>query len=619
MNIYINNQKAVIKKGSSFQYISENRYFTGSDSYTLDMTFPLRGCLENLAIFGNINRKDISTRQIMLDCRIEDTYFFISGIITITEISETQVKCQFLEGRSVQNYDESLDDIYINELNLGAPATNKASEYSCLLATRGTNGGKMLDYLALPWSNNTSGNLQNKMVWDYTNGRYAWTTEQSNGYLSFQPFLIFLFKKIFSVLGYTVSVPEWENSNWKYLLVCNAVPAAWELWNWENALPAWTVNEFLDEIEKLMNCSFNVDSSLKTVSMAMNAEGMSTEGLTDLSGMTEDFTIEVTEEDESGYENARGKKYSDCSHEMWALYTYNKDSNLLSNAGVDYTSSSGFDKDIKQLRSVDSFDVDSESYVNDKVFVDSETGELLMSKTALVEEQKPSSSSKIYSIQLKPIVAGTFREKEAQNGGETDELKIVPVWIDDVIINTENYAGNKTDQFNDIIVIECGELDNYVQDDKTENRAVDVIEQGEKKKDAHFDKLYVGFYMGDTYTKFKTDYGNVSLPHPIISKWTPILGDIATHASTGDYAPARMIESDVSLMLDGKGMRDPLSVNIKTTEKYTFHFISQGIPNVRSIFVIDGKKFLCKKITATIKESGMSQLLEGEFYRVAES
>ena len=58
MIILINKKRAVLKKGTSFDFISETHYFTGADSYTLSITFPIKGCTENIAIFGHIYRKD---------------------------------------------------------------------------------------------------------------------------------------------------------------------------------------------------------------------------------------------------------------------------------------------------------------------------------------------------------------------------------------------------------------------------------------------------------------------------------------------------------------------------------------------------------------------------------
>ena len=107
------------KKGASFDYIVENRFFTGADSYSLSMSFPLKGCAQNLAIFGHINRKDSNLDKLLLECEIHDRNFHAYGAVNIVEISEAEVKTQFLVGKSVQNYMWDLDDIYINNVRIG--------------------------------------------------------------------------------------------------------------------------------------------------------------------------------------------------------------------------------------------------------------------------------------------------------------------------------------------------------------------------------------------------------------------------------------------------------------------------------------------------------------------
>lgn len=59
--------------------------------------------------------------------------------------------------------------------------------------------------------------------------------------------------------------------------------------------------------------------------------------------------------------------------------------------------------------------------------------------------------------------------------------------------------------------------------------------------------------------------------------------------------------------------------NINPKQKATFKFLSDSIPNPRSLFVIRGKRYLCEKITATFTENGMSQLIKGSFYPVLET
>lgn len=50
MQIYVNDKLADLKKGTSFEYVSENRMFSGSDGHTLTITFPLKDCSQNLDI-----------------------------------------------------------------------------------------------------------------------------------------------------------------------------------------------------------------------------------------------------------------------------------------------------------------------------------------------------------------------------------------------------------------------------------------------------------------------------------------------------------------------------------------------------------------------------------------
>lgn len=86
MTIIINNKPAMLKRGSSFEFISENRFFTDADSYTLSITFPLRGCKQNIDIFGHINRKDHDLDRLLLDCEIHDRNFHSYGSVSIVEM-----------------------------------------------------------------------------------------------------------------------------------------------------------------------------------------------------------------------------------------------------------------------------------------------------------------------------------------------------------------------------------------------------------------------------------------------------------------------------------------------------------------------------------------------------
>lgn len=164
MHILIDGKRAVLKKDSSFEYISENRFFTGSDSYTLNITFPLKGCPENLAIFGQTHRREVEKSPVTFTCEIVDSNFSASGIVTVTEVSDVEVKTQFLEGLSKDNYLQTLEDTYINELTLGYPSTSAASSLTPSAVMESIDNDA--HWVALPWVNNSSGNIQNKMKYN---------------------------------------------------------------------------------------------------------------------------------------------------------------------------------------------------------------------------------------------------------------------------------------------------------------------------------------------------------------------------------------------------------------------------------------------------------------------
>lgn len=55
---------------------------------------------------------------------------------------------------------------------------------------------------------------------------------------------------------------------------------------------------------------------------------------------------------------------------------------------------------------------------------------------------------------------------------------------------------------------------------------------------------------------------------------------------------------------------------IASNKKYKFQFLAKDVPNVRSLFIIHGQRYICEKITANFTENGMSELMKGEFWLV---
>ena len=59
--------------------------------------------------------------------------------------------------------------------------------------------------------------------------------------------------------------------------------------------------------------------------------------------------------------------------------------------------------------------------------------------------------------------------------------------------------------------------------------------------------------------------------------------------------------------------------NVDLRQKYSFSFLSNRIPNPRAVFHINGFRYVCEKISATLTENGVSRMMKFEGYRLTGS
>ncbi len=607
MQILINNRLAALKQGSSFDFVAENRYFSGADSYTLAITFPLKDCPQNIAIFGHINRKDMQTQHLLFDCEIRDKAFVQYGSITITEINETEVKCQFLEGKSVQNYAEDFDNIYLNELDLGYPDTNKSSFSAGAHIAHSIDDG--LNYLALPWVNNSTGNVQNR-----PNDSDSWPSSwhyDTRG-LSYQPYLVYLLQLICNAVGYTYDFGRLLNSQYRYLIVCNTLPYAWGCRNWATALPHWTLTEFFEQLEYFLNGEFDINHNSKTIRFAFSKDAIELAGTEVIDNVINEFSAKVADASACKYRENVNLKFAECDHRMWKYYSCKWFVDMMKNTDVILSSGLGnynYGKFYREVNGVQRLYIemrDAADYVQayysgwnpeylyycryeDTYFV------LRNYDKYIVDPSQPENleGNTRYLNTLEPV--NMFGDSIVNEGADTIEIKIVPVWIDEAYADGE-FKGNA-------FFLECGEYLNNANNIIPWDYASQKLSQGESEQSVeYFDKLYMGFWNGSMYNAM---YGKYTFP---------IIDHVLTYPREMNF---ELTYFSMRLRSNIIGT-NAKTHNIDSTQKYTFKFLADNIPNVRSLFLIRGRKFVCEKITATFTEDGMSQLLKGEFYPVTE-
>lgn len=588
MKIIINGKDAVLKKGTSFEFVAENRSFTGSDSYTLSITFPLRGCPENIAIFGYINRTDIDKSKVVFDCEISDINFYSAGTITIVEINEKEVKTQFLEGRSEQNFDDTFDEIYINELDLGSyPMTSLPS--NPISQWQGLRSGQ--EAVALPWVNNSSGNIQNEVV--YANNAYTYHADCKG--LSYQPYLIAIVRRICSAIGYSCDLSQWDSrQDLCFLLVCNTLPWAWDIPQFARALPHWSVTEFFEKLEQFLGGEFDIDHRNKSIKFTFTSNILLNAETIKIDKVVDSYTAEVSDTNESNYIEASNVRYKECEHNMWKFYScpwFLRDA-----TPVVYETLTALINANKQYARVRSYHRGTN--VNNVLYAKDVNTYFVIRCIRNEYAGTNSLGREIYDriCVLQPI--NVFGDKIVdENNEDAIELDFVPAWIDE----TEPTKGNCL--FLDIPGYDEEEssTSGTRPDDSedTESKiyqplAMQRLQNGEQtEKSEYFDRIYLAFWDGVNRNVGK-------LPCPNIDHFV-VREDWSHYIANG------------TLRLQGS-----VKYKINPKQKFNFSFISDSIPNARSVFFINGRKYLCEKITATFTENGMSQLLKGSFYLIIE-
>jgi hypothetical protein len=606
MKITVNNQVAAISEGSSFDYVSENRLFSSADGYTLSIDFPLKDCPQNLAIFGNVNRKDVALGKIRFDCEILDRNVFLSGTLTITKITEAVLTGQFLEGRSAQNFDDTFDDIYINELDLGSPADTSINQAPS--SVWNMSGSADVEAVALPWVNDSSdGAVNNFATYNSSTGKFAWDEDVKG--LSFFPYLLHIAKKICEAdgVGYSYDFTAWENSDWRWLLVCNALPYPWELPQYARALPHWSITEFFEKLEMFMSCEFDIDHKKKKISMSFTADVQEQLAVQQVPNIVDEFYSDISADEHSAdYLGAKNLKYKDLGYDAWSI----ADCDWYLKNYTNFLEYDTFEELWAYAKQFAKYSIDRKEWAHvtthptnilhakdiNAYFIFKET-----KKSIDIDREKGGATEITFNFETALLQVNTFGARLVDDTEDADEeeLEFVPVRIDEtdddhgvaMFLSPSSYSEDYDDSDLDTDSDSSVDLSNMPV---VQSMTYQAIIKGEEEAAEYYSVINVGFWKG-----MSSD--NTLMPVPHIS---PIEINGWTYAKTS--FSLRLNDTSVNVR-NGLHTIDP-------KQKLTFTFLSDHIPNVRAIFNIKGRLYLCEKITATFSETGMSQLLKGEFY-----
>lgn len=635
MEVIVEGRRALVKAGSSVQYVAENRAFTESDGYTMTIEFPLRGCQENKDVFGHLNRMDVEHGLVRMDAVVRcGVRFARRGVLTVVGGDQDVVKCQFLEGRAAQNFDTTLDKVYINELKLAMPRLDVPTEVVHGWVRYGSID--RTDYVCLPWVNDGSGLLQNAVELE--------TDKVTAKRLSAMPYLLRLTQWVLKAAGYEFDLREWEASRHRHLLCCNVLPAAWRSRDWADALPHWSVAEFLEQLELFLGGDFDVDHVEKRVEFHYRKAWNEGLAVAVLDEVQDDFEVETTEKDDSGFADTKVYKYADRSDDEWKYLSCQDVVDgfqghyyefpmwrdfwkaLLNGPWSQYGDLRGY---TPGLRGYDA----AEDYW-DKLYRVADSGTYFAMRcveTADTKEQTEAGEPVRTNRNKAQMLNVYGKSRGGDEDAEEVELSIVPARVD---MTDHGFAlfvpCPSDDQATDSSAASArddvaspaggragiGRRQAKFSDDFTaewrQSPAVRTAMGGKTGKTEYFSQMAVAYWDGKDYHNM---FNRLYLACPIVDRLTFFDEEDGLEAPM-DMPKYSMRLSDrelayASVERDGHRVS---AVDVRT--KYTFTFVADRVPDVRSVFAIRGQRYLCAKVTVELGDGGMSRLMKGEFYRI---
>lgn len=609
---FINGRQAYPKIGDRIKVTKENPFVTNSESYTFDVTFPM-DIHENRDVFGNVNRIDVRKKKtVFQNCRIiADNREVISGIGTVTSVTNEEVKVQFLSGQSAMKYVAKAKDIYIDRIStyVKGPAIRyddwrktkyfSSTEVGLITTSNVPFVGVRGKYAYMPVFDRVAGNVRNQMLWSADSPH---TPGDSMMRPSLQPNLMYVLNEVMKELGYTVTANAYNVDPWNRLYILSTKMTS----SFSKALPHWTAETFLDEFRKLFNASFLFDDKNKTVAIVRNNE-LTAENHESYEPLDE-FS---TEYDEDGVEYL-GTSNIEYAIEADADRSYDMiPQEVLENFEV---------VDLTQ-QNIDPWS-QSEEYQRTHLFKDNQ-GYFFK----YVEEQD---GQQVGSMARCGHFTRLQREGSSDN---TIKLKIVPagmswqnVEIRDMVVTMATFFGGRLflpvidaeDSGEEVETEGTDEEESYVSvqdvmegassatrettEEDTVMQLVFVADEWELIEEGSMNEWHLVNYDSLCLPRTLTDFRIKSRPYNTQTNCISLaLNSIAGLNCIGSFHQGG---------LQGNG--DFVAKNFQLACR----FLTDSIPDPRKVFLIRNKKYLCAKVEIEVTEDGIEDVKTAYLYEM---
>lgn len=619
----VDGKPAFIKAGSNFEFNRINNLFESSDGFTFEMEFPLVDCQENIEAFGFLNLPYTDISAELVPCSIQSENIFLKGSIAVMSADRSSVKCQFLEGVDTEESAKKLESVFINELDLGIyPVWNPEEA--------GKPDGYFLNTsreVCFPWSQVDSEAGNNLFFVDGD----KWRWDESTNYLTWFPYLSVIINRIASCIGYDIGkglIDLYLYSDWGKAIICNCLPQTWKEPEYAKALPNWTVLEFFEKLGKLLKGAFyfnHIDKVIEFVSFDFNLK--SKESIV-IDRVFDDFTATVSrDESDTAFAPTRKVRYKDSDMEIWKYLCcpdflkkwVSKNSDLILEYEAweealpeirrftnynDYNHRNTFATRLIYIRNIDTYFVMKAEFTKLKAF-----------------DYQVAFDDYALFAQMCPINIFGPDHRDYDEEANYEELEFVPVlwqWTDNgqmavlpaiTMDGDDSSADDSGPDWNADFFTHDGDsvLQKHEPSHFYQSRFNQFITHEGSDPSEYYDRIYLGFFYPwhDSVNLgregFRIAYNNCALPLPDI---VPCLQQLPVP----DSLPFRLYNT----------RKNKSDFELDPKVLYEFSFAMDEMPDIYNIFIIKGKRYICRKLSVSFSEKGKSEIIRGEFYRIKE-
>lgn len=659
IQLFLDGKEVVTQSNTTIKLIRENPFFTKAGSSTLSIVLPMH-IEQNIKVLGYINRLDYMHKPITMPASIKaENKTLITGEAVVIEVTEEHVKVQILGGTSLMNFYNKMEEVFIDELDLGTwgMAYNEETqtsnvvyplfyqiwlEYINNIAWRGRDYAQEIfieqlfgldnEWVAFPIYNETSSVMCNDWIFRAIkidgvdspgeNGYYIEPRNniddwEPNNYpqvrFVVQPYLLPMIKRVFNALGYSIDISSLSgNALFSKIFIAAANERAYR----NKALPHWTVKEFITQLENFFGATFDVDEETKKITIIRRSDYIN-RGSYSIEDVLDEFSVS-NEEDQNalstsnvGYEEVEPF----ARIEPW----------IIENAKHKYYAThSEFLEDY--LSGGDLFGLAQNYYDKYKGYI------IHVEESGITYVCKNPYGS---WFEGGPTIANYFQDRIIKdNNSELDvELKIVPVKI-----VTENgkaiYSRDSSEKD-----IHVGGLTGDCYYMSTPDYPVRTWEEEPVTTDEDvITDVEAAINGEESFDESKDDLMRVAINSGAFSMHYSLLEIEGYEAKSHKYPKPIVFSWQQEYDISGQKKIAAMGLNlcegvpeislatevydaepvVNTDNKYCIKFVTTDILDPGFKFLIRNQVYLCEKLEYQIKETGVEKLVTGYFYRLEE-